>query len=158
ILLNEPYGMMLETLSKTVGSAPFMMPKRVAKTPADRQIDDYTGSGPFMFKRDEWQPGEKIVYIRNARYKARAEKPDGTAGGKVAKLDRIEWIVIKDPQTQASALAAGEVDLIESPPFEQYSFFKGDRGIQMVQVNPLGFQIFLRFNHLERPFDNPKVR
>ena len=158
ILLKEPYGMMLETLGKTAGSAPFIMPKRVAATPSDRQIDDHTGSGPFTFKRDEWRPGEKIVYIKNVKYKARAETPDGTAGGKVAKLDRIEWIVIKDPQTQASALAAGEVDLIESPPFEQYSFFKGDPGIQLVQVNPLGFQIFLRFNHLERPFDNPKVR
>jgi peptide/nickel transport system substrate-binding protein len=158
ILLKEPYGMMLETLSKTVGSAPFIMPKRVATTPSDRQIDDYTGSGPFTFKRDEWRPGEKIVYVKNASYKARAETPDGTAGGKVAKLDRVEWIVIKDPQTQASALAAGEVDLIESPPFEQYSFFKRDPGIQLVQLNPLGFQIFLRFNHLGRPFDNPKVR
>jgi peptide/nickel transport system substrate-binding protein len=158
ILLKEPYGLMLETLSKTVGSAPFIMPKRVAATPPDRQIDDQTGSGPFMFKRDEWRPGEKIVYIKNARYKARAETPDGSAGGKVAKLDRVEWVVIKDPHTQASALAAGEVDLIELPPFEQYSFFKADRGIQLVELNPLGFQIFLRFNHLGPPFDNPKVR
>ena len=134
--------MMLETLSKTVGSAPFIMPKRVAATPSDKQIDDHTGSGPFTFKRDEWRPGERIVYIRNAKYKARAETPDGTAGGKVAKLDRIEWIVIKDPQTQASALAAGEVDLIESPPFEQYSFFKGDRR------NPVGSGQPTRFSDL----------
>ena len=50
ILLKEPYGMMLETLGKAAGSAPFIMPKRVAATPSDKQIDDYTGSGPFIFK------------------------------------------------------------------------------------------------------------
>ncbi len=54
-----------------------------------------------MFKRDEWRPGEKVVYVKNDKYTPRGEPPDGTAGGKVANLDRIEWIVIKDPQTQA---------------------------------------------------------
>ena len=142
ILLKEPYGMMLETLAKTVGSGLFIMPKRVAATPSDRQIDDYTGSGPFIFKRDEWRPGERIVYIKNDKYKARAERPDGTAGGKVTKLDRVEWIVIKDPQTQASALAAGEVDLIESPPFEQYAFFKRR------SRNPVGSGQPTRLSHL----------
>jgi peptide/nickel transport system substrate-binding protein len=158
ILLKEPYGMMLDTLGKVAGSAPFIMPRRVAATPSDKQINDHTGSGPFKFIREEWRPGEKIVYIKNTRYKPRSEPPDGTAGGKVAKMDRIEWMVIKDPQTQASALATGEVDLIESPSFEQYPFFRGDRGIQLVQVNPLGFQIYLRFNHLDQPFDNLRVR
>ncbi len=61
ILLKEPYGMMLETLGKTVGSAPFIMPKRVAATPSDQQIDDHTGSGPFTFKRDEWRPGKDCL-------------------------------------------------------------------------------------------------
>ena len=30
----------------------------------DKQIDDFTGSGPFIFKKDEWKPGEKVVYVR----------------------------------------------------------------------------------------------
>src|SRR5262245_39201279 len=158
IVLKKPYGMMLETLGKVVGNAPFIMPKHVASTPMDKQIADTTGSGPFIFKRDEWRTGEKIVYVKNRKYKPRAEPADGTAGGKIAKLDRIEWIVIKDPQTQANALAAGEVDMVESPAYEQYPFLKGEPGIQLVELNPLGYQSNLRFNHLQRPFDNPKVR
>ena len=38
-----------------------MMPKRVADTPASEQISDYTGSGPFIFRKEEWKPGEKTV-------------------------------------------------------------------------------------------------
>ena len=49
------FGFVLQALGKPTSNVPFIMPKRVADTPADKQIDDYTGSGPFIFQRDEWQ-------------------------------------------------------------------------------------------------------
>jgi peptide/nickel transport system substrate-binding protein len=156
--LKEPYGLVLESLGKPDGTVPFIMPKRVADTPADKQIDNYIGSGPFVFKKEEWRPGEKVVYARNAKYRPRGEPASGTAGGKVPKVDRVEWVIVKDPQTQANALAAGEIDLIDQPAFELYPSFKSNPDIQMVETNPLGAQFLLRFNHLQPPFDNPKVR
>jgi len=158
IKLKEPYGLMLESLGKPSSNVPFIMPKRVASTPADKQIDDYVGSGPFIFKKEEWKPGEKVVYVRNPKYKPRAEAPSGTAGGKVVNVDRVEWMIIKDPQTQANALAAGEIDIIEAPAHELYNSLKANPDIQIVDANPLGFQAILRFNHLQPPFDNPKIR
>jgi len=47
----------------------------VAETDPNKQIDDYTGSGPFIFKKDEWKPGEKVVYIKNPKYKPRPSGP-----------------------------------------------------------------------------------
>src|SRR6185312_13305084 len=41
IVLNEPTGLVLSGLGKPSSSVPFMMPKRVADTPPDRQINDY---------------------------------------------------------------------------------------------------------------------
>ncbi|MCW5620591.1 MAG: ABC transporter substrate-binding protein [Burkholderiales bacterium] len=158
LTLKEPYGLVLESLAKPSSNVPFIMPRRVAQTPADRQIDDFTGSGPFIFKRDEWKPGERVVYVKNARYKPRSEAPSGTAGGKIPKVDRVEWVIIKDPQTQANALAAGEIDLIEAPAHESYPAFRKNPNIQLVETNPLGFNAILRLNHLHPPFDNPKVR
>ena len=67
--LKEPYGLVLQTLGKPGSNVPFIMPKRVAETDAMKQIDDTTGSGPFIFKRDEWKPGDKTVYVKNAKYK-----------------------------------------------------------------------------------------
>ena len=66
----------------------------VAETDPTQQIkvEDVIGSGPFIFKADEWKPGEKIVYVKNPKYKPRAEPASGLAGGKVVKLDRVEWI------------------------------------------------------------------
>jgi peptide/nickel transport system substrate-binding protein len=54
--LHTPYGLVLEALGKPFANVPFIMPKRVAATSADKQIDDYTGSGPFVFKKNEWKP------------------------------------------------------------------------------------------------------
>ena len=78
---------------------------------ADAQI----GSGPYKFARDQWKPGDEVVYVKNADYVPRAEAPDGMAGGRQAKVDRLIFKIIPDPQTAASALLKGEVDFIDSP-------------------------------------------
>jgi peptide/nickel transport system substrate-binding protein len=157
IVLREPIGFVLLGLSRASGTA-FMMPKRVAETNPQEQISDFTGSGPFMFKKDEWKPGSKAVYVKFAQYKPRAEPPSGLAGGKVVKVDRVEWVVIADQQTAASALLAGEVDLIEQPSHDLLPMFKQDPNIQFGDWSSLGNQYVFRFNSLTRPFDNPKIR
>jgi peptide/nickel transport system substrate-binding protein len=158
INLKAPWGSVLDALAKPDSYVPFIYPKRIAETPASKQIEDTIGSGPFIFKRDEWRPGEKIVYVRNPRYKPRPEPPSGTAGGKQVKVDRVEWVVIKDPQTQANALMAGDVDIIVEPPYALYPPLQRNPGIQMFEGNTLGHFFYLRFNHREPPFDNLQVR
>ena len=107
IVLKEPFGLVIEALGKPSSTVPFMMPKRVAETDPFKQIDDYTGSGPFIFKKDEWKPGEKVVYTKNTKYKPRAEPPSMLAGGKVVKIDRVEWQAISDPSTAVNAARPG---------------------------------------------------
>src|SRR5882672_3241840 len=94
--MKEPYGLVLQSLGKPSSNVPFMMPARVAATDPMQQIklEDVVGSGPFMFKADEWKPGEKTVYVKNPKYKPRAEPASGLAGGKVVKLDKVEWVWI----------------------------------------------------------------
>jgi peptide/nickel transport system substrate-binding protein len=157
IALKEPIGFVLLGLSRASGTA-FMMPKRVAETSPQEQISDFTGSGPFVFKKDEWKPGNKAVYVKFAQYKPRAEPPSGLAGGKVVKVDRVEWVVIADQQTAASALLAGEVDLIEQPSHDLLPMFKKDPNIQFGDWSSLGNQYVFRFNSLTKPFDNQKMR
>jgi peptide/nickel transport system substrate-binding protein len=158
ILLKEPTGLVLPALGKPSVYVPFMMPKRVADTSSNDQITDVTGSGPFVFKKDEWKPGDKAVYVKFAQYRPRPEPPSGLAGGKVAKLDRVEWRAIADHQTAINALLSNEIDLIESPPHDLLPVLKKDPNIKLVQGNPLGFQYAFRFNTLHPPFDNVKIR
>jgi peptide/nickel transport system substrate-binding protein len=156
--LKAPYALVPESLGKPDSYVAFVMPRRVAEIPADTPIDDMTGSGPFIFRKDEWKQGEKVVYVRNPRYKPRPEPPSGTAGGKTAKVDRVEWIIIKDPQTQVNALAAGEVDLLTSAPHDLYPSLRGNPNIHMFDDAPFTGQFQMIFNHLQPPFDKPKAR
>src|SRR5260221_11046187 len=158
MVLKQPYGLVLESLGKSSSNVPFMMPKEVASTDPNTQITDATGSGPFIFKKDEWKAGEKAVYVKNPSYKPRNEPPSGFAGGKVAKVDRIEWIWIPDTQTQVNALLNGEVDLIEAMPYDLLPLVEKDKNVRVQVIDKAGRQYILRFNTLLKPFANPKVR
>lgn len=158
LVLKEPYGLVLQSLGKPSSNVPFMMPKRVADGDPMQQISDFTGSGPFVFKRDEWKPGDKTVYVKFAKYKPRGEPANGLSGGKVVKVDRVEWLAIPDHQTAVNALLAGEIDYIEAPPHDLLPVLKKDKAIALVDWNPLGNQYTFRFNWTHKPFDNPKIR
>jgi len=158
MVLSEPYGLVLQSLGKPSSNVPFMMPKRVAETDPLKQIEEFVGSGPFIFKRDEWKPGDKTVYVKNTKYKPRAEPPSALSGGKVVKIDRMEWLAIPDHQTAANALLAGEIDYMEQPTHDLLPVLKADKSIGIVEWNPLGNQYTFRFNTLHKPFDNEKVR
>ncbi len=158
IKLKEPTGLVLLGLSKPSSNVPFMMPKRVAETDPNKQIEDFTGSGPFIFAKDEWKPGDKTVYIKNDKYKPRSEPVSGMAGGKVVKVDRVEWRAISDQQQAVNALQKGEIDYIEQPSHDLLGTLKKDPNIAIVEVPQLKAQYVFRPNHLHKPFDNPKIR
>ena len=158
--MKEPYGLVLQSLGKPSSNVPFMMPKKTADTDPMQQIkvEDVVGSGPFVFVASEWKPGEKIVFTKNAKYKPRSEPASGLAGGKVVKVDRVEWIAMPDVQTQVAALQNGEIDMIEAPSHDLLPLLGSDKNIKLFNGNPLGNQYVFRFNTLFKPFDNPKIR
>jgi peptide/nickel transport system substrate-binding protein len=159
IFLGEACGFVLEALGKPSSNPAFIMPKRVADTDPFKQIDDSTGSGPYIFKKDEFKPGDKAVYLKNTKYVPRSEPPSGTAGGKRVYVDRVEWnLALRDAQAQVNALQKGEVDIIEQLSFDHYEAVKNNPDIQLPKFANIGLQYMARFNHLMKPFDNVKVR
>src|SRR6185503_11147795 len=102
--------------------------------------------------------GEKAVYVKNPKYKPRSEPASGMAGGKVAKVDRIEWVWIPEAQTQVNALLAGEIDLIEIVSPDLLPLLAENPNVKLDVVNKAGRQYAMRFNALHKPFDNPKIR
>ncbi|WP_421996348.1 ABC transporter substrate-binding protein [Reyranella sp.] len=158
LTLKEPYGLVLETLGKPSSLVPFIMPKRIAETPGNKQISETIGSGPFVFRKDLWRPGERTIYDKFKDYKPRPEPASGLSGGKVVKVDRVEWINITDPQTAMNALINGEIDMIDQPVIELLPLLEGSKEIEVVDLNPLGAQLVFRFNTLHKPFDNPRIR
>jgi peptide/nickel transport system substrate-binding protein len=136
----------------------FIMPQRVARTPASEQIKEAIGSGPYRFLPDEWVSGARAVYARYDGYVPRTEKPDYFSGGKAVNFDRVEWIVQPDPSTAAASLQKGETDWVETPLIDLCPMLRKSPGV-LVKVNdPYGWQPILAMNHLYPPFDNQKLR
>ncbi len=158
LTLKEPYGLVLESLGKISSNVPFMMPKRLADVDAFEQVPEIIGSGPFRFVKEEWVPGSKIVYVKNVDYVPRSEPASGAAGGKVVKVDRVEWIYIPDPATTMNALVNGEVDFWENPAVDMVPLLRGNPNVKTEIIDPLGTQGWLRPNHLHPPFNHPKAR
>jgi peptide/nickel transport system substrate-binding protein len=156
--LKEPYGLVLESIGKPSSVVPFMMPKRIAETPADKPIPEQIGSGPFKFVQAEFQPGVKAVYEKNKDYVPRKEPASWTSGGKVVKVDRVEWITMADAQTAVNALQSGDIDFIENPAWDILPVLAADKSLVVHTLSPLGFQTLGRMNFLYPPFDNVKVR
>jgi peptide/nickel transport system substrate-binding protein len=157
IHLKEPFPLLIDSLAKVSSLAPFIMPERLAKTDPYQQVTEMVGSGPFKFVKEEHQPGNKVVYVKNADYVPREEPPDWASGGKVVKVDRVEWVVVPDVATKSAAIQSGEVDWWENPPADIWPVFDGSLAIYMVpaSIRPLGC---VRLNWLYPPFDNVKMR
>jgi peptide/nickel transport system substrate-binding protein len=159
--LKKPYGMVLESLGKTNSSVAVIMRAQDAATDPQQQVKEAVGSGPFKFAKDQWVPGSKAVYLKNADYVPRSasEKAESFAGSKFPGVDRIELVWISDPQTAMSALINGEIDFYENPNIDFYPILEKAKGVKLMATGNLdSTHGMIRLNHLHPPFNNVKAR
>jgi peptide/nickel transport system substrate-binding protein len=77
------------------------------------------------------------------------------SGGKVVKVDRVEWRYIPEAVTAAQALGAGEVDYWENVPSDYAPALERDTNI-VIRSNA-GALGTVRFNHLNLPFSDIRM-
>ncbi|MBR0682794.1 ABC transporter substrate-binding protein [Roseomonas eburnea] len=158
IRLDAPTPFLFEAMAKPTSSALFVMREREARTDPTRAVPEVVGSGPFRFLRDEHRQGYRLVYERNPGYKPRPEPPSYLSGGKVVKIDRVEWMAMPDSATAVAALQRGELDICSSPPLDLMPVLRARRDIVITSTNPQGWVAFTRMNFLHPPFDRPEAR
>jgi peptide/nickel transport system substrate-binding protein len=158
IHLKEPFPLLINAIAKISSLAPFIMPERLAKTDPFQQVKEMVGSGPFKFVQNEFRPGSEIVYVKNTDYVPRDEPPDWAAGGKVAKVDRVEWHVLPDATTKTGAMQTGEEDWWENPTGDLWPVLASSPDIWLTPLDPIRGMGCVRFNWLYPPFDNVKMR
>jgi peptide/nickel transport system substrate-binding protein len=100
----------------------------------------------------------KAVYEKNTDYVPRKEPPNWTSGGKVVKVDRVEWVTMPDAQTAINALQSGDIDFMENPSFEMLPILEANPDLKVETLNKFGFQTLGRMNFVIPPFDNIKIR
>jgi peptide/nickel transport system substrate-binding protein len=158
IQLKQPFPKLLFAFAKSTTLLLCIMPERIASTDSFKAITEYVGSGPMVFKRDEWVAGARAVFQRFDGYALRDGANDWLAGGKRMNFDRIEWVTMSDAGTAAAALQAGEIDWWEQPVNDLVPLLKRNRQIKIDVADPLGNVGLLKLNHLHAPFNDARAR
>ncbi len=156
--LRQPFPQLPDALGKGTNNLCAIMPERLAATDPFKQVSEMVGSGPYRFLANERVPGAKAVYTRFADYVPRSGTASFMAGPKLAKLDRVEWLTMTDPTAASGALRSGEIDWWELPPPDLLPLLRRDRNLTVEVQDPNGYIGVLRINHLNAPFNDPRVR
>lgn len=103
------------------------------------------GTGPFKFST--WEQNNVILLERNTHY----WKPG------VPYLDRVEYKIIKEGMTRATALRRGEVDFANRLPVENIGAVEKAPQIKLFKGPDMAL-VFTSFNVSRTPFDDLRVR
>ncbi|TCU18322.1 ABC transporter substrate-binding protein [Rhizobium sullae] len=138
--LSQPTGSLLYWLG---WPASVMVGPKSAATDKTKPV----GTGPFKFVN--WAKGDKVELVRNEDY---------WNSQVFVKLDKVTFRFIADPQAQAAALKAGDVDAI--PEFaapELMSSFEGDPRL-VTKVGNTELKVVAGMNNAKKPFGDKRVR
>ena len=155
ITLKKPFPLLIEAIALQTS---FIMPERLAKTDPFKSITEIIGSGPFRFLKDEFVSGGSAAWAKFDGYVPRQEPAEWTSGGKVANFQRIEWKIIPDAATASAALQSGEVDWYEQVQADLLPLLRRNSNIVIAPSNPQGYIGGMRFNHLQPPFNDVRLR
>ncbi len=158
ITLKEPFGFLTLMMPGTSTAYGGIYREKEAMIDPNTPITESIGSGPFKFNKAEWVPGAKVIYDKNTDYVPRSDPQSGIAGGKVVKVDRVEYKVIPDAATAFAALNSGEVDLLDQPSLDLIPLVEKNPDVVIGNITMLEAYGGLRPNHLHPPFNNPKAR
>ena len=157
--LKRPFPHLPKVLAGLGSYTPIILPERLATSDPARPITEMLGSGPFRFDAGDFVMGERAVYRRFTAYIPRQDgRAVYTAGPKVARIERVDWLSIDDASTATSALRRGEVDWLQAAYADQVPLLERDPAITVRTTEPAGSIGIMRFNHLHPPFDNPEIR
>lgn len=135
---NGPFPLLLNQLSLVM-----IVPKREGSTTAAFNDGSAAiGSGPYRLV--SWQPGQPVRYARN----------DAFAGTRPA-FATVEFRPIANAGARVAALQAGDVDLIEIVPPDQFARFKANAAFATAE-SPSNRLIFLTLDSGRE--ESPHVR
>jgi len=144
IRLKEPSGALTIALGGYFGGIPTASPKAF-ETYGKDWLYHPVGTGPYIFK--EWVPGKHVILEKNPNYWKKG----------LPYIDRLEFRVMKDPLTSATALRAGEIDFVTRVPMQQVPLLEKLPGIKVNTAPEMAPTIAL-LNMRVKPFDDVRAR
>ncbi|KIY23789.1 MULTISPECIES: peptide ABC transporter substrate-binding protein [Mesobacillus] len=141
VTLTSPQAYFLSVIANP---AFFPINEKVAKENPKwfAEADSFVGNGPFNLA--SWEHDTKFVMKKNDQY----------WDAKNVKLDRIEWAIVDDTNTEYQMYQAGDLDVSDVPAELSEKLFKEGK----VQVEDQAGDYFYRFNVTKEPFQNVNIR
>ncbi|HTZ79732.1 MAG TPA: ABC transporter substrate-binding protein [Stellaceae bacterium] len=140
--LNTPYADLPVALAYTNAK---IIPAAIAQGQLDKLSREAIGTGPF--KLVSYEPDRQIVVARNDAFYDRARP----------HLDRVEVVVYPDATAEASALIAGDTDLMASAQATEYARLSSASGVKPLRV-PSGQFLNVNMGCDQKPFSDVRVR
>lgn len=157
LTLKQPFGLLEFLLAGAGAPIAGIMREADARRDASTPLTNPIGSGPFRYVASERESGHRVVFVRNPYYIPRTEPPDGAAGARIVKVDRVEWDIMPDAATAANALVTGEVDFWDTVPSDMAAFLK-QHGITVRRTASLPSVAWIRPNFELPPFNDQRAR
>ena len=106
------------------------------------EADSFVGNGPFQLA--SWEHDVKMVFEKNAEY----------WDADTVKLDKVEWAMVNDSNTEYQMYQANELDVSDVPSELSEQLMDSDE----VSIQDQAGTYFYRFNTTMEPFTNAKIR
>nr|WP_114744335.1 peptide ABC transporter substrate-binding protein [Falsibacillus pallidus] len=141
VKLTSPQAYFLNVIANP---AFFPIDEKVAKDNPKwfAEADSFVGNGPF--KLTKWDHDSRIVMEKNDKY----------WDADTVKLDKVDWAMIDDTNTEYQMFKTGKLDTSDVPADLSEQLFKDGS----VKVEDQAGLYFYRFNVNMEPFNNEKVR
>ncbi|MCX7377924.1 MAG: ABC transporter substrate-binding protein [Alphaproteobacteria bacterium] len=156
--LKKPFPLLAHGLAKPASIIPCIMPARIAEIAGTGKPIDVIGTGPYRYLPSERLAGARLAYTSYDNYRSRSDSPSYMAGARTAHFGRVEWHIIPDASTAAASLQKGEIDWMHDLPPDLAPLLRRDPKLRVQVQDFIGGELYLRFNGLHPPFDNPAIR
>jgi len=87
-----------------------------------------------------------------------ASRRAGPLAAKRALVDRIEWNILPDSSTAMAAMQTGEADWYEYAAVDLLPTVAKNKSVVISTLDPIGYPVLMRLNHLQPPFNNVELR
>ncbi|MBW7457387.1 peptide ABC transporter substrate-binding protein, partial [Paenibacillus sepulcri] len=142
VKLKTPFTPFIATITGRTGLI-------ASPTAREKYGDQYemnpVGTGPFQFV--EWNKNDHLTIRKNPDYWEK-DQP---------KLDEVEFMPIVNQSQKLNALLAGQVDLVDSIPFQDIPKVENTPNLKLGTLTSFGYSR-LSFNLQKPPFDNVNNR
>jgi peptide/nickel transport system substrate-binding protein len=157
--LKQSFPKLPEALGKPGAYMPAIMPERLAANDPYKQITEIIGSGPFRYVANERLQGVRNVYAKFDGYVPRPSgTPDRGTGPKIVHFERVVWTTMPDQGVALAALQKGEQDWWEYAFADLLPVIRRQSDLRAEVLETEGNYMFVRFNHLQPPFNRPEMR